>query len=298
MYPAVGLKTYKETVALNFNGPFKYDIDNHVRNVRDVIWRAAMRNKVEDVPRLVDQLEPPPSPSLAKALDKSADESNATSSKGSLIQGDACDKTSAALVLDHLAHAGWTSTLARTEKEMTRRKWISNPTQPSSDSQPPPKPADLQSDPSISDFPSVQASIEWLYTRLTTAQKSYVPWNLLNQLFPELPPSFERFLKIHDFSVQVHKLISSPSPSSSSTSSHGKKDKRSATDGDLQVIAAGRELLRRCKVEKWNDEQETHLREIFTVFGAPSAQPSITRTHDLEEIAGKLVHDIRRELVL
>ena len=297
LYPAIGLKTYKETVAINFTGPFKYDIDNHVRNARDTIWRSALRSNVEDVPRLVDQLEPPLSPSTVKSLKEDSANTLAPSSGDSLLDGDAHGKTSAALVLDYLAHTGLTSTLILTEKEMTRREWITGKSETSPDSPMPESPA-LRADPSISDFPSVQASIEWLHTRLTSPQKSFIPWALLDQLFPNLPPSFERSLRLHDFSVRVHRPSSALSSSSPRGGRGVNKAEHPATDGDLEVIAEGRELLKRCKAERWDEDQEESLHEIFTVFGAPHVQSLVNRPDNLHAIAGRLIHDIRSKLEL
>src|SRR5689334_17874986 len=55
LYPAVGLRTQRESLSVNFTCAFRFDVDKYVRDVRDRVWSAAMTTPVPHIVRLVDQ---------------------------------------------------------------------------------------------------------------------------------------------------------------------------------------------------------------------------------------------------
>ena len=233
LYPAIGLKTFRETVAVNFTGPFKYDIDTHVREVRDRIWSEAMSTTVKRIPRVVDQLTPPP-PDTPRP---DAEEPKTTLE-------DPADKTLAAMVLDHLSHSGYTSTLRATEHEMNRRGWIHRKILPFMPTSTP----EIEDDPAPRSFASHTKAIDWLQSRLTTCGDLGLPWRLINELYIDMPAELEARLRIYDLQILFQNTWS-------------KHD-----DSELEAIAQGRDLLQRCKAEAWPADTEASLRSTFTML--------------------------------
>ncbi|ORX34939.1 hypothetical protein BD324DRAFT_633305 [Kockovaella imperatae] len=228
LFPAVGLKTFRETVAVNFTGPFKYDIDTHVKGVRDRIWFEAHHASVRQVPRLVDQVTPPNGNAPVSTLEP-------------------IDKTSAALVLDYLAHAGLTATLAATEKEMARRKWIPRTTVSGNATKEP----ELDSDPTIESFASISKAIDWLQLRLTSRDDLRLPWSFLDQLYINMPSRIERRLRIYDLELLCFLSLAQPIENPST---------------DVDPIEEGRALMQRCMDEHWEEDLEQSLRSTFTIL--------------------------------
>ncbi|OCF30798.1 hypothetical protein I316_07521 [Kwoniella heveanensis BCC8398] len=193
LHPAIGLRSVGETIVVNFNGPFMFDIDGYVRSIRDTFWREASRQQpVSEVPRLVDQVA---------ALDQ-AEESGPW--KGQHIEGDgeerktdlaaptkankpflqgAVETTTAAFALDYLAHHGHHSTYSLLRKAMANRSWIS----PCSKSVPV---SDVSLKPTnevgLSDFSSKHDALRYLHDAMLRPIDRPYPIKLLADFTPPL----------------------------------------------------------------------------------------------------------------
>ena len=119
LYPAVGLRTPRESVVVNFLGPFKYDIDKHVREVRDQVWQNALRpnqSRSFVIPNLPDEFSD----------DEFTEENQQTDKRKEAFSSrlDHEEKCHAALILDHLANEGCPKAYTALAREMRARQWI------------------------------------------------------------------------------------------------------------------------------------------------------------------------------
>ncbi|WVQ76931.1 hypothetical protein IAR50_006610 [Cryptococcus sp. DSM 104548] len=135
LHPAVGLRTVGESIAVNFSGPFKYDIDSRVRDVKEEVVREVKETKVENVVRVVDQLPPPttgPIPEKVESMDidlppspshKGKSKATLTPPLGapSLTPLDPTEKVSAAFIFDHLLHHGHNSAAVMLRQGLARQ---------------------------------------------------------------------------------------------------------------------------------------------------------------------------------
>ncbi|WVQ94295.1 hypothetical protein IAU59_001374 [Kwoniella sp. CBS 9459] len=135
LHPAIGLRSVGESIAVNFNGPFMFDIDGYVRSIRDTLWREANRQQqVSEVPRLVDQVPAPASNAEADATStKSGDDGDgeerktggtATTKGFRASLHDPLERTTAAFALDFLSHHGHQSTVSLLQGGMAKRGWV------------------------------------------------------------------------------------------------------------------------------------------------------------------------------
>ncbi|ODN78193.1 hypothetical protein L198_07982 [Cryptococcus wingfieldii CBS 7118] len=140
LHPAVGLRTVGESIAVNFSGPFKYDIDSRVRDAKEEVIREVEGTEVANVVRVVDQLprpiaspskavqeenmdiDLPPSPSHKGKSKASPTPTPSPLGAPSLTPLDPSEKVSAAFVLDHLLHHGHDRAAAMLRQGMARRK--------------------------------------------------------------------------------------------------------------------------------------------------------------------------------
>ncbi|WVF66683.1 hypothetical protein IAT40_001424 [Kwoniella sp. CBS 6097] len=203
LHPAIGLRSVGESIVVNFDGPFMFDIDGYVRSIRDTFWREASRQQqVSEVPRLVDQV-----PALIDSqdaassdnlqLDGDGTEPTAMTAKaGPVIPSEAfktslhgaVEKTTAAFALDFLAHHGHQSTLSLLQENMAKRRWTQSA--PSSASS-----CDISSKPAneirLSDFASKNHALRYLHDAISGPIERQYPKQLLEDLSPSSADALE-----------------------------------------------------------------------------------------------------------
>lgn len=206
LYPAVGLRTPRESVVVNFTGPFVFDIDSMVKAYRNTVLRAVVfgRNSHNLSPAL------PPAPSLESILSsRNASKSlqpgiydNPTEpfipggeeeSKGFTIPPssaytDVNEKLPAAFVLDYLRHEGFGKTLSLVKKDMASSGRIHPSTEKVFEMD------SLTEDAKMEDFPDRDTCLAWLKQKIIQSDKTPLPWALINQTVESRD---QRCLKIH-----------------------------------------------------------------------------------------------------
>lgn len=121
LHPAVGLRSPGESLAINFTGPFIYDIDSHVKTIRERI-RSTLhpaREVFSAVPKrtTVPRLAGLPTRTTPQPLSKPSLPAD------SPLQ-DGASRAAAAFVLDHLVTAGHGKIAASMQRDMQKRGWI------------------------------------------------------------------------------------------------------------------------------------------------------------------------------
>ena len=295
LHPAIGLRTPRESIAVNFSGPFVFDIDGYVQNLRDQAWMEATKpREVLHVSRLCDQ-KTAASGSRAgslKAVEVEEDE-NVLPSKDESLDSlpqlsplrEASNKATAAFVLDYLAYNGYDTALRLTRDAMAKRQWLSPTSSSASHS------SRLQSvlpeSPMLEDFPSIAAALIYLHTRIFSAHTQRIPWPLIASLNPGYHASDSIYLRmrIHEFLrlLRIAEDLSEP---------------------DVEVlqeaIDLGKTLLGRSKEEGWSKEDRGLLDQAFGLLGIPVGKwnigpGSVAGEERRRRDADELVESIRRE---
>lgn len=287
LHPAIGLRTIGESIAVNFTGPFMFDIDGYVRDTRDSIWRQATKDQVvNNVPRLVDQVFKRNEEDDMDIVDidddangKEKPEVGETKSVPSSVDlpahsplHDTLSKTTAALVLDHLQNNGHDKALSMLRSSMQKRGWLAgtsigsdiviptDTTTSSALSSPTPL------TPRLTNFSSRFAALAHIRRVLAGSFVIPVPWSLIADLDPSSVltssenPSLRARLRIHHFLHLVY--VSSINDGNVTVNDDGDK-----VD---EAISSGRELLSTCRKERWNVDDARMLHEAFGALGVPS----------------------------
>lgn len=159
---------------VNFTGPFRFDIDNYARNLRDKTWRAALAEPESDLP--VQQ--PIQVPSLVTPIGKATEGLGAELPRYSRLE-DPSNMINAAFVLDYLRQSGsGASSLLR--NAMKDRKWIKASTGPTEERK---DAKELDEKPTLDDFESIEACLIWVEQRIIHSNSLPLPLDLVNALW-------------------------------------------------------------------------------------------------------------------
>ncbi|WWC85467.1 uncharacterized protein L201_000331 [Kwoniella dendrophila CBS 6074] len=233
LHPAIGLRSVGESIAINFTGPFKFDIDSYVKSTKDGIWANINSTQVDKIPRLVDQVrvqsksnsaisspdnsldnqdetKPASKAALACALEKELKEievetpspASPSNPKHAL---DPIEKTSAALVLDYLQHNGHSRALSLLRTNMIKRERLP-PTKAVSEVSIGNTDINISStEITLADFSSKQQALKWLHASITKSFENPLPSKLIKGLSTSsLPGSVSAQLEIYEFIHLLH----------------------------------------------------------------------------------------------
>jgi hypothetical protein len=258
LYPAVGLRTPRESIAINFTGPFVFDIDKYARDVRDRIWSSATRAAIPEVVLLVDQI-----PEADKPVCPASSPDDATKSEGenswprpataelplrSSMLIDPEQRTIGAFVLDYLQHHGHGKALSSVRSEMSRRGWVTAP------------------------------SVSESYIKATPSPGPFPVFSLLRDI---------RYLSSHGLPIpeepRYSKVIESlrqPSNSDQAEtlalwrrlriSQFVRQLEYAADDEMSNVLEGGRALLAESKTSMWSPAEVDRLADAFGLLGTPA----------------------------
>jgi len=203
LHVGVGMQSLGESVAINFVGPFAYDIDSHVQRIRDRIAaalappRTVFSGQIDDarVPRIAGtETNRKGKGKVGVGVDKSPSPPRLTLPEQSPLH-DLSARAAAALVLDHLETAGHARAAALMRTQMVSRGWINGTPVPT-----PSMPTEL--DVPVSAYPSPGAAISSLLTLLGADGTPRMPTALLSSIdLSGLDPGVARRLKVYDFAA-------------------------------------------------------------------------------------------------
>ncbi|KAL1408931.1 hypothetical protein Q8F55_005745 [Vanrija albida] len=297
LYPAVGLRAATESLAVNFTGPFTYDIDSHV---------AAISTKVRD-----SAIKPPPTvfsspttpmgrvPRLAEVASEKQSVGEAPSDTATQLGGEAtsgtggqppssarlplgsslndpANRAAAAMVFDFLKTSGHDRVLSLLASSMADRGMISSRV-PTSPALPPTDEAVLAS--TKNDYPSLASAVRSASAAI--ARPSAIPWSLLTSLDPQIVPEREVRLAILDFAALAAQA--GDKAAASAPADHDMDLDAAESDGmdtdmdddlsdlDGQVLTVGQDLRRRSQAEHWLEADARLLEHAATLLVGPSA---------------------------
>ncbi|WWC67171.1 uncharacterized protein I206_101078 [Kwoniella pini CBS 10737] len=279
--PAIGLRSVGESLSVNFDGPFKFDIASYVESTKNGIWSLIKNTDVESVPRLVDQIDPSTSKStpltaedadldsststlkranhkmaLAKALEKELkeyevdDSVQSTPDTSSLV--DPIDKTTSALVLDYLQHNGHSSVLSTLRNAMVKRGRLPDSSRVIDVNDDHESTKKTPSELALSHFTTKQEALNWVHTTISGSFENLLPARLIQDLsLSSLPSSALFTMELYDF---LHLLHLSALPTSS--------------DDDFQnVLEKGKSI--RSELVNWPLKEKTLAEKAFGLLGQP-----------------------------
>lgn len=258
---------------INFNGPFRYDIDRHVRDVRDSVWREAT------APR------PPMSDSKVIQIREAATADDNGSPERLTVKGEKIpspkettrpllggrsarleepgDRAAAAFVADYLQHHGFSSTLRKMRSKMEQRQWVTSTTSSSA------------SNPEWNairrmGFDNPEAAISEAGRLVRQGQ---YPQEILEAL---LPAGAKTDAPMRDIlrAVEVHhfwtKLRDADALGNEDVPPIPAEDEP-APEALAAVVQDGRDLKQRCQAEGWASAEADLLAEVFGLLGTPSS---------------------------
>jgi hypothetical protein len=287
LHPAVGLRTPGESVVINFAGPFIYDIDSHVKRVRESLWGTALSGGENFTGAQVPMIMLQRTEHFNSKRSTKESGVEPVPDEGWLPQDSALrnnvNKSAAAFVMDYLRHSGYASTLELTKDEMVRRKWLKSPeiTPPDSKSAP-----DINASATITldDFNSPETALVWLQQRLSQAYTLPVPLLLVSQL------RTDDKLDLHQNKLAISNFIR--------LLRLGDEGSGSATYED-EAIVTGRALLKESeKGQGWSEGDKRDLGDAFALIGLPCSEWGGNGPGSNAWIAGiaaEVVDAIRRE---
>lgn len=152
LFPAVGMRSPRESVRVNFSGPFVYDIDSHVAGIAERVraqqvperWRFSVPEPETRIPKLAGvTASEASSVSQANGVSSTGDGLSLSSLFSSKSKGkapvsrvnslpsesplrDPAFRAETAFVLDHLHQNGHSKALTLLKEAMVKRKWISS----------------------------------------------------------------------------------------------------------------------------------------------------------------------------
>ncbi|WVQ64457.1 uncharacterized protein L199_002624 [Kwoniella botswanensis] len=316
LHPAVGLRSVGESLAINFTGPFKFDIDSYVRSVKDDISLEVRSTKVVEIPRLVDQVasssttineevvevakikgENNIKSALAQALQKELKEievpptekqkqeqKQGIASESTQTVSDPMAKATSAFVLDYLQHNGHSKALSLLRTGMLNKSGQPGSTSTSTDAT-----LNAQAEPAytsksreevrLSDFQSKIQAIQWLHTTMTQSFQNPVPTLLLQDLSGSnnFSISVQASLEIYKF---LHLLYIST------------QSEASGNDSALEkVLDKGRSI--RVEMSIWNPDDRAVAEKAFGLMGQPEILDDVFWKTKRQELADGLVKVLR-----
>ncbi|WWD06186.1 hypothetical protein V865_004271 [Kwoniella europaea PYCC6329] len=316
LYPAVGLRSVGESLAINFTGPFRFDIDSYVRSIKDDLSLEVRSTKVVEIPRLVDQVassstsineeevaftkikgENNPKSALAQALQKELkqievaptekqkqDQKQGIASESTQTISDPMAKATSAFVLDYLQHNGHSKALSLLRIGMLNKSGQHGSTSISKDaaSNAQAEPAYLSKsteDVKLSDFQSKEQAIKWLHTTMTQSFKNPIPTLLVRDLSgsKNFSISVQASLEIYKF---LHLLYIST------------QSEASGNDSALEkVLDKGRSI--RMEMIIWNPDDRAVAEKAFGLMGQPEILNDVFWKTKRQELADGLVKVLR-----
>lgn len=319
LFPAVGMRNLEESVAVNFTGPFEYDIDAHVRGVRDKIRRALQPTPEGfsdlpaqgSVPKLVGlpSSAGTTSPSAAsddvvsrdqskmsepeallvqklkaklkdKGKDKIAAPASAESATAPQIQSPlraGPSRAAAALVLDHLAVAGFGRVHALVARDMHARGWLA----PGSPEVVVPETVTPGPQTTKDDYPTSADAIRAAVEELDAGR---VWWPLIRSFDADLG-DLEHRLAVYALAADAREAATKSADDSMDVDKDSEiSDGAAGDDLDMRVVAAGRDLSRRAREEHWAQEDVALLDRAAGQIVAPDDSLDAPRRADAERL--------------
>ncbi|OCF60004.1 hypothetical protein L486_02677 [Kwoniella mangroviensis CBS 10435] len=312
LHPAVGLRSVGESLAINFTGPFKFDIDSYVRSIKDDISLEVRSTKVVDIPRLVDQVasssttfdeeevevakikdENNPKSALAQALQRELKEikfpptdkqEQGSASESTQTVSDPVAKATSAFVLDYLQYNGHSTALSLLRTGMLNKSRQHRTTSTTNDAT-----LKAQGEPAytsksteevrLSDFLSKEQAIKWLHTTMTQSFKNPIPTLLVRDLAGShnFPVTVQASLEIYEF---LHLLYLST------------QSEQSSNDSALEkVLTKGRSI--RIGMDAWSPDDRAVAEKAFGLMGQPKMLDDTFWKEKREEWLDGLVKALR-----
>ena len=261
-----------ESVVVNFNGPFTFDIDEFVRGRRDDVFEPLVKvgHLPEVMPRLVDQsvvgknvVADVNKKSLCSDEERGV-ECELKNQARTCSSRSAGDRATAAFVLDYLDHSGYTKALASVAESMRKRRWISPPALPDG--------------PNLARKPSSTESrfIRFLQ-KLSTSDECLIRSGLTidtiehdarygySEVAMIRGALFHRVM-VHDFVSRLMLAHSLAEPGRSIAADASQID----ADAEEEAVIYGRSLLAASKSTRWSEEDKALLIQAFGLLGLDS----------------------------
>lgn len=238
LYPAVGMRSPRESVRVNFAGPFMYDISAHVAGIAERVraqhvperWRFSAPTEETRIPKLAGVSPPPPVDGPAETSgdgacfvrSKAKGKAPVTPVNGLPADSplrDPAFRAETAFVLDHLQQHGHGRALSLLKAAMSERGWV----------RPSPAADDGQGARDLDSFVSG--------LRAGRVERA---------LIPPLRGTLARRVAVHEL-AQVARVAAAAAA-----------DGRADTDADTRALELGRELRARQRAETW-DAPDTAL---------------------------------------
>lgn len=290
LFPAVGMRSPRESVRVNFAGPFKYDIDKHVAEIAERVhaqhvperWRFSVPAPETRIPKLAGVSPPSPPPADGTIFPRGASRDSVLGSgsgsvslamhgkaKGkasvSAVNGlpqdsplrDPAFRAETAFVLDHLQQNGHGRALSLLKDAMAKRGWM-RPS-PSSDGK----------------------GAQDLATFLAAFREGRVERNLIPRLFGKL----EQRLAVHELAQAAAAAAAA-------------EEGEMADEADTRAIELGRELRARQKKERWDEAEVELLGHAAALLAGRNAVAEAALAAARAEDAADVDRTVRAELGL
>lgn len=256
---------------INFNGPFRYDIDRHVRDVRDSIWREATAPrpltrdaKVVQIRRASTAEENGSPERLTVKGDEIPpleDAKRLPSGSGSARLDDPGDRAAAAFVADYLQHHGFSSAVRKMRTKMEQRQWTAPPARASVAEWPALR---------VMGFDNPEAAIAQVGSLV---RQGRYPNEILDALVSagartEAPiRDILRAVEIHHFWTSLRDADTLGAEDVPTVAA----EDAPAPEAVATVLEDGRALMQRCQSEGWTPGEAGLLAEVFGLLGTPSS---------------------------
>jgi hypothetical protein len=290
LFPAVGLRSPGESLSINLTGPFKYDIDSHVKRIRDDTWHEAKSYTPKQSEKAVN---------LVEDISDSAQDTCVSGSQGPIGQTrkadnlpeisplhDGLDKSAASFVLDYLKHNGHNKVLDLVKNEMVEREWLpSNIASSSSSSKTIP---DVHARKlRLSDFETIDTALIWLETVINDDSVGVIPWGLISDLRDTISRDKDDVEREKERLYHLLKVDEFVRVLSTDNEENGIGE---------EALECGRRLLSVSEKEDWEEEERMELKEAFGLIAvAKKDWYHGKREEKRRALAKELVHLIRRE---
>lgn len=257
LYPAVGLRTLGESLAVDLTGPFKFDIDSYARNLRDTTWSEALRPP--------PAFKPPP-----KETSPVSDLSDTVLPAVSRLH-DPTDRVCAAWVLDHLRQEGHQDTLAALRKDMQSKRWLHPrlddfaipPLNETAGSK-----TTYDENSTLKSFETKEQAVLWLEQRLIDADVQPFPWPFcidvgLEKDLPRL--KIHRYLSLLRQADQARCTVSQTTTKGDTEMISRNLEKTEDVDLDIEALQWGRECVKESK--DWSEEDRGLMSSATALMG-------------------------------
>lgn len=284
LFPAIGMRSPRESVRVNFGGPFIYDINKHVAEIAERVraqhvperWRFSAPAPETRIPKLVGVTLPPPP--ADGTIDPRGTDSVLGSGSGVFARGKAKGKApvspvnglpqdsplrdpafraETAFVLDHLQQNGHGRALSLLKQAMAKRGWV-RPS-PSSDGK----------------------GAQDLASFLAAFREGQVDRGLIPPLFGKIEQR-----------VSVHELAQAAAAAAAA------EEGEMADEADTRAIELGRELRARQRKEGWGEPEAELLGHAAALLAGRNSVAEAALATAREEDASAIDRAVRAELGL